>query len=360
VTRPFGLRDVGLLWALRGQGITLDMQRAILGMLQPLPAALTALLLPPPRPGGTLTFVGQDEGEPQGGRFLQVLTCPARQEWQVIHLAPWVQSEDLAVSAGWVAMLEDLCVLAGQQGALRVRAGMPAGGSEEDAFRQAGFTVYAREEVYQLAGPLTRAERIDALRPVAQSDAWPLTQLVGQVVPSPVQHAEGMISAGAAAPAPILTRLGVSHEQGYVADRGTDLGAYVGLSRTGRATWARILLHPEMRKEAPVVMHQLVRAASPGPTLYCAVRDYQAGLRGVLAGMGFEFVGVQVWLVKHTARPIECRSLLHLVAYDKRGEPVTTPLHPVNGEATVACLGLAREHCVYEYRRRDGYAVGSN
>ena len=359
MTRPFGLRDLGLLWVLRGQGITLDMQRAILGAPQPLPAALTALL-PPHRLGATLTYVGHDDGEAQARRFLQVLTCPARQEWQVIHLAPWIESEDLTANAAWAGMLADLCVLAGQAGAMRVRAGMPAGGPEEEAFRQAGFTVYTREEVYRLVGPLPGAERSGALRPVVESDAWPLTQLVGQVVPSPVQHAEGMICAGAATPAPILTRLGVSHEQGYVVSRGADLGAYVGLSRSGRATWARILLHPEMRKEAPVVMHQLVAAASPGPALYCAVRDYQAGLRSVLAGLGFEFIGVQVWLVKHTTRPVECRSLLHLVAYDKRGEPVTTPLHPMNSDAAVACLDMAREHCVYEYRRRDGYAVGSD
>ncbi len=356
MTRPFGLHDLGLLWGLRGQGITLDMQRAVLWRLRPLEAALTAFL-PWRPPESTLTFVCQNPGTRERG-FTQVLTCPARQEWQVIHLAPWVQSEDLASGMAWVGTLVDLCTLAGASGALRIRAGVAAGGPEEEAFREAGFAPYTREEVYRLRELRPAPAPAGSLRPITPRDAWPLIQLVSQVVPSPVQHAEGMTTSGASAP--ILTRLGVTREQGFVLERGMELGAYVGLSRSAQGAWVRILLHPESKREADDVVRCLMAKAAPTSALYWAVRDYQAGLRGVLSAMGFELVGVQVWLVKHTTRPVAWRRYRDLVAREKRVEPVTTPLHPVHDVGAGSRSALAREHCAYEYRRRDGYAVGTD
>ncbi len=353
MTRPFGLRDLGLLWGLRGQGLTLDMQRAALWGPWPLQAAL-AELLPVHVVGSTLTFVRQSQAAQERG-IVQVLTCPERQEWQVIHLAPWSESQDPA--AGWIGMLGDLCPLAGRRGALRIRAGVVAGGPEEGAFLQAGFATYAREEVYRLPNPQPLSGAGGGLRPIAAEDAWPLLQLVGQVVPPPVQHAEGMTVSGAGMP--VFNRLGVTRERGFVLERGAGLGAYVGLGRSGRGTWARILLHPESRRRAGEVVRQAVDVASPGQPLYCAVREYQAGLRGLLAAMGFELVAVQAWLVKHTTRPAECLQYRHLLAPDMRTEPITTPLHPVS-HMVPGCSRMAREHWKYDCWRTSTYAIGSN
>ena len=322
VTRSFNLRDVGLLWSLRGQGITLDLQRAVLQGMNPLYAALIGVL-PPQWAGTTLTFVCAD-AERQGRGFVQALACRERREWQVIHLAPW--SGEAASSADWVV------------------------------FRQAGFAPYARESVYRLPHPHATAEAGTNMRPVAPSDAWPLVQLLGQTVPSTVQHAEGMTASDVTVP--LLARLGISREQGYVLMRGMTLGGYLGLSRDPQGTWARILLQPGLEHEAPGMVRRLVALASPAPVLYCAVRDYQAGLRSVLEEAGFELVDSQVWLVRHTTRPAECRRYRGRTAIDKRTEPVTTPLYPVNNVMARPALRIAREHCVYEYARRDSYAVG--
>lgn len=351
VTRSFNLRDVGLLWSLRGQGITLDLQRAVLQGMNPLYAALIGVL-PPQWAGTTLTFVCAD-AERQGRGFVQALACRERREWQVIHLAPW--SGEAASSADWVSALVDLCMLAGEWGALRVRAGVFADEAEE-VFRQAGFAPYARESVYRLPHPHATAEAGTNMRPVAPSDAWPLVQLLGQTVPSTVQHAEGMTASDVTVP--LLARLGISREQGYVLMRGMTLGGYLGLSRDPQGTWARILLQPGLEHEAPGMVRRLVALASPAPVLYCAVRDYQAGLRSVLEEAGFELVDSQVWLVRHTTRPAECRRYRGRTAIDKRTEPVTTPLYPVNNVMARPALRIAREHCVYEYARRDSYAVG--
>lgn len=357
MTRPFGLHDLGLLWYLRGQGITLDMQRALLSTEGPLRAALSGLL-PPGYLGTTLTYVCRcpetdDHCATEG--YAQVMTCPERLEWQVIRLAPWFESPELTAGMGWVGVLGDLCALAGEWGALRVRAGVPAGGAEEEAFRQAGFAVYAREEVYRLAEPGADGDGQSALRPVNAQDSWSLVQLVDQVVPPTVQHAEGMHLSGA--PVPVFARLGVIHEQGFVLPQSEVLGAYVGLSRGRGGAWARILLHPDARKQAAEVIHHAVRVSSPGPALYCAVRDYQAGLRSLLVAADFTFVGVQVWLVKHTTRPATCVRYRHVGAHDLRVEPVTTPLHPASDTELTSCSPLTREHWVYEYRRADRYAV---
>lgn len=354
MTRPFGLGDVSLLWALRRRGLALDMQRAVLGRANPLQTAL-AELLPTRHLSPTRTYICQGEGPTERG-FLQVLTCPERREWQVIHLAPWTASEDLESGECWVGPLVEVCSLAGEWGAWRIRAGVAAGGAEEEAFRQAGFIPYTREEVYRLQVPQPVPGSSEALRPVVAQDAWPLSQLVNRVVPSHVRLAEGLSYASGSAPLP--ARLGASHERGFVWPPGNDLVAYVGLSRGRDGAWARILLDPEARKHAGDLVRSLVAKAAPATELYCAVREYQAGLRGPLLAMGFELAGVQVWLVKHTARPAECRPFRHLVALDKRTEPVATPLHPVHSAS--GRLRATREHCVYDYRRSDGFAVGSD
>jgi hypothetical protein len=352
VTRPFGLGDVSLLWALRRRGLALDMQRAMLWPTSPLHTAL-AELLPTRHLSPTRTYVCETEGSDERG-FLQVLTCPERREWQVIHLAPWTGSGDLESCEGWVGPLVELCGLAGAWGAWRIRAGVAAGGPEEEAFRQAGFIPYTREEVYRLRGPQPVPGTEDLLRPICAQDGWALSQLVNRVVPSHVQHAEGLNLSSSSGP--LLTRLGVSHEQGYVWPRGDDLAAYVGLSRGRDGAWVRVLLDPDARKQAGDLLGSLMARVLPTADLYCAVREYQAGLRSTLVAMGFELFAVQVWLVKHTARPAECRPFRHLVALDKRTEPVTTPLHPVHSAS--GRPWATREHCVYEYRRTDSFAVG--
>ncbi len=358
MTRPLGLHDLGLLWDLRGQGITLDMQRALMATGGPLWTALSGLLSSG-RLGTALTFVcSHSEAGGQGAEgFAQVMSCPERQEWQVIHLAPWGESSGLS-GVGWVNVLADLCALAGAWGALRVRAGVPAGGAEEEAFRQAGFAAYAREEVYRLEQPRPAAGVERAVRAVDGHDAWRLIQLFDHVVPSAVQHAEGTDLSGMSTP--VLARLGVTREQGFALEMGDAFGAYVGLSRGREGAWARILLHPDAGRYAADVIWQTIIVASPGPALYCAVRDYQAGLRSVLATMGFDFVGVQVWLVRHTTRPATYYRCRDLMAFDKRPEPVTSPLHPVNDVELSPCSLLTREHWMYEYRRTDRYAVRTN
>jgi len=314
------------------------MQRAVLWKANPLQAALMGLV-PSWHLSATRTYVCQGKEASERG-FLQVLTCPERREWQVIHLAPWAASADLESGACWVEPLVELCGLAGEWGAWRIRAGVAAGGAEEEAFREAGFVPYTREEVYALRGLPPAPAAASSLRPIIAGDAWPLAQLINQVVPPAVQHAEGLNVSCAAAPT--LARLGVTREQGYVWQDGADLMAYVGLSRSYEGAWARILLDPNARKHAGDLANSLIAIVSPGPALYCAVREYQAGLRGVLSGMGFELAGVQVWLVKHTTRPAECRPYRQLVALDKRTEPITTPLHPAGGAPLEACSEESR------------------
>ena len=353
MTRPFSLRDVGLVWCLRDRGIALDMQRAMLLRSQPLKDALWSLM--PHRPAeSTLTFVWHNAHGSASG-FVQVLTCPDRQEWQVIHLSPW-QSDGPSTGAALAAGLAGVCDLAGRRGAWRVRAGVVAGGWEEDVFRQAGFVPYAREEVYRLPNPAPCAAPA-CLRPLSPLDAWPLLHLIGQAVPPSVQHAEGLVYGGAETP--LFSRLGVAREQGYVLERGGELMAYAGISHAQQAAWMRFWLHPEARSSGGDVLREAAEAAPCSPVLYCAVRDYQSGLRGPLAGMGASLVGVQVWLVKHTARPVECPRAR--AALEQRVEPLATPLHPAS-ETMPMMAGLpARELWTYECcRRADHCAIGSD
>ncbi|MCL6432117.1 MAG: hypothetical protein K6V36_14875, partial [Anaerolineae bacterium] len=116
MTRSFGLRDLALLWTLRDQGITLDMQRAALCEARPLQEALCGLM--PARTPATLTYVCHGHGANNGRGFVQVRAYPERQEWQIVHLAPRAEAGDLSFGPLWACALSELCVLAGRRGVL--------------------------------------------------------------------------------------------------------------------------------------------------------------------------------------------------------------------------------------------------
>lgn len=299
--RPFRLRDIGLVLHLKRDGVLLDLETSLTNARSPLSTAFLSSILPF-QTGTTCTFV-IDQRE-DSGRLLglaQMRHCPGRPEYVVVFVAPALSSGN-GTHAIWQRLLTYLGVKAGERGGQRLYAGLPTEGEEYQIFRHAGFTAYAQEDVFQLVAPTSQLEGIEPLplRRQRDRDSWGLQRLYATVTPRAVQNAEGSAQAQWE-----LSRVRwgtYPSRRGYVWEtRGEIMAAFqVRYNRGGH--WLRMLLHPDALDRADALVAAALSRVygARGQKLYCAVRTYEAGIPSALAAGGFEPVGSQMLVVKHT------------------------------------------------------------
>lgn len=316
--RPFDLRDISLVRELEPQGTPLFTEAALTGRTAPLRGAIVAYLAFGER--GTPTFILHER---ENGRWLRAfaqLRHPAGAERaRLSYIAPKPTSADVATS-GWTRLLQRLVEAAGERGAQSVVAEAPEGSEEVVWLRNAGFVVYARQDVWRLATPrpVQPADHPNSLRPRRASDTWGVHLLYANTAPRLLQLAE---------PPPGESTDG--WRRGYVMQgKGDEIVAYVEIRHGPRGIWIKALLHPEADERA----HELIASAlaltanrSSQIPIYWGVRRYQDWLRGPLADFGFEPWSSQAVMFKQIASRVEQPEFALIPALEKRPE-ITTPI----------------------------------
>ncbi|MEA3337250.1 MAG: hypothetical protein U9R25_15220 [Chloroflexota bacterium] len=294
--RPFGLRDAWQIRQLERIGIWLDIFHCLLLRRSALSMALIA---PVPWVGtGLASYVWQPDQSTRG--FVQMLRRPHRREADVLFLAPGSNREPDGEKA-WVALLTYCIQSAGGQALRRLFVNLPEGSSEIDLLAALSFSVYANEDVLVLNKPprTTTFPASPRMRARQREDVWWLRRLNSLFTPMPVQHAEGMSETEEPSSVPLIW-WERSQQRSYVLANGGDICGGVQLVSGRRGNW--LLLHGDPADTG--TMTRLVRqglntaAVSRWP-VYCAVRDYQGGLRAVLQDHGFEPYARRSRLVKH-------------------------------------------------------------
>jgi len=312
---------------LQARGMQLDLERSVLWPH----TAMKAALLPrwPLSPISAKTIVlhsnTSPRARPQG--FLQLRDRRGRPEADVVFISPSLDNGADTVSI-WYRLLAECSQVIGARGGQRLFAQVSANNGVEDVFRQAGFSVYAHEDIYRMTDWPANLIRTRLLRHQRARDGWTLLRLYAQFTPRPVQIAEGMLS-----PEGQGGKMGDWWDQsggsGHILEEDGDL---IGVARVRRglaAYWMRCWLHPQ----APEQSEALVRGAlsllwaAPRHPIYCGVRDYESGLRDELGATGFRYVLTRSLLVKHTTVRAK-ESLLKLMpALEKRPEPAASVSH---------------------------------
>ena len=308
MARPLTLKDLNAIRELQPQGVDLDLERARLWPHSALAAALTQGL--PFSDIGAATYVlYPNDRKKEAVGLVQARFRPGRPEADITFMAPALDAHPDAVTI-WYRLLSEAVNQLGEQGCQRIYAQVTAGNGAEEVFRTAGFTMYAREDIYYLPTERMAAVPRDAgpqlLRRQRKRDTWNLLRLYTMSTPRPVQQAEGMISADGQ-----VGKLGDWWDQtrgtGYVLDEDGFLVGAARVTRGRAANWLRLYLHPQAQTQSNELVQEvlaLLRRTRPKP-IYCSVRDYEGGIRGALEAAGFELSLNRSLMVKHTTARIK-------------------------------------------------------
>jgi hypothetical protein len=221
-------------------------------------------------------------------------------------------------------LLNHIVSTAGERGLQRVFASAPDDSEALHLLLGAGFSVYTREEIFCLA-PDTHPQAVtqNGIRPEQSTDGWEINQLYRAIVPHLVQQAEAFTKSEGIETVcdPIVWERG----EGFVLEDPTGMSGYGHLMPGRAGHWLTILVHPRAHDQVEKLLDYglaLLNYYPPYP-VYCAVREYQGGIRAPLEDRGFEAVSLQCRLVKHTTVRVKepARTLVH--ALEKRAEAPT-------------------------------------
>ena len=325
--RSFDWRDVGLVKTLADRGVCLDSETGLTEGSHPLQHALLSYLMPM---AGAPTLIWRADGN-HSAVMGQLRHRQGEGHARVLYMAPTAQS----ASVGWQHLIERLAVEAGQRRAQNLIAEVNEKSPEFEAFREAGFAIYARQTLWKLGTEHREAPagaETVALRPAGRADTVAVNTLYSNVVPRLVQQVEP----------------GPQHiERGYVLQDVGELVAYLDVRRGPQGIWVEPFLHPEAYDLSEAVLHTCLRLllpSAPGKPLYVCVRRYQDWLQEVVARVGFELLGSQVVMVKRLAVRI--------------AEPVLKPLTVVEGQVPTPITSA--QFAPYEEERRPATPSNGN
>jgi hypothetical protein len=279
--RPGGWRDLGLLRRLTPRGVCLRSEAALTTGARVLQNGLVGLIAPR---RGASTLVWRGNGDEKAA-FAQMQLEDGAQRARVYFFAP-VGAETPPQSC--VALLEGLAQEAGALGAHNLMAEAQEGSAEFAALRQAGFAIYARQQVYRL---LTRPATLKtdvSLQSCSPQHKIAIHRLYSNIVPALVRQVE---------PTPTGTH------DGYVLLRVDDLVALLCVNRGPKGIWVQPYVHPEAEDAigevlAAFLLGEELDAHKPHKPVYVCARSYQSWLRGALRVAGFEPWGQQAVMVK--------------------------------------------------------------
>lgn len=317
--------DLVAIEQLQGRGVRLDLERAALWPHSPLHAALSAHW--PWSPIGAETIIlYPPTGQGRALGMIQMCYRNGRPDVDLTFIAPALDAKGDAVSI-WYRLLSEASQHVGNRGGQRLFTQLTETNGTEDVLRQAGFTVYAHEDIYRLAERPRNLTRTHLLRHQRSRDAWGLLRLYTQITPRPVQIAEGMLSADG-----LGSKIGDWWEQargsGYVLRVNQEIVGAVRIMRGSAAFWLRFWLHPNARDYGETFLRGALSLlwAAPRRPIYCSVRDYESGLRAPLEDIGFRYLQTRSLLVKHTTARIKEPSLSLVPALENR-QPAASVAH---------------------------------
>jgi hypothetical protein len=127
-----------------------------------------------------------------------------------------------------------------------------------------------------------------------------LERLRSSVIPRAVLHAEG----GAYVqkdPTALLPWWKSREIKEYVWREGSDIVAHVRITVGEEGCWLRPILEPTVDGLADQLLAESLNLLSSHPArpVYCAVREYEGGVRGALDAVGFEPFASEVLMAKH-------------------------------------------------------------
>ncbi|OGO08940.1 MAG: hypothetical protein A2Z66_07310 [Chloroflexi bacterium RBG_13_66_10] len=305
--RPFDWRDLSLLHRLRDRGLCLDSQQAYSQGPHALQYALLGALAPR---GTAFTLVARPRGSGEAPAIGQLLQRNGDALLRLSFIAP---AEALSQPAG-LSLLDGLCQTAGARGGRNLVADVDEDNPAFISLREAGFAIYARQQVWRLEGDSQRPDGAGTgamWRLEAAADSPGIHLLHLNVVPALVQQIE---------PPPARGR-------GLVHWREGEILGYLEIARGPLGIWTQPYFHPAAEKPDELLAGLLSQIGPKvGRPLYVCVRSYQSWLNRPLERAGFERLSAQAVMVKRLAVAVRRPALAPLPALEGTRVKPTTPM----------------------------------
>ncbi len=322
VIRSFGLRDAFFVRRLQRQGVRLNADQALLCAQSPLWPALSTPV--PWHVNGIATYIlcaHLHEQRLEG--FVQIRRRGDRAEACLGFVSPDLGMPEAAEI--WRRLLQFSVQKASDNGVLRLYASLPDDTEELSILRDASFSLYAREDVYQLMDVTGHPEPVGGeMRPLREADNWQLRRLYAQCTPQPVQLAEGAL--GAEHRLPFLSDVEWANARSYGLLEGQEISGVVQVMSGRDGRLLRLWCDTMDRTRVARLLDWSMAAAGnelPRP-LYCAVRDYQGGVRALLEDRNFKHVVRNALLVRHIQRVERVPITSAVPTLEPRAEAITT------------------------------------
>lgn len=302
--RTFTITDLGLLNAYKQQALFLHNQL----VLTQGPGAVTraAWLSPLASFTGTFTFLSSANGD-RGALIGQAHHRMGSPLAHCTFLAP----RELLDSHALSELLERMLTRVGQRGAQSLLADVAEDGPAFTALRQAGFSIYARQCVWQI----TKSPRLKAntsWRPLFARDELAVhllrnSLLPGQVQQTEIEDAENM--------------------EGFVSYREGELQAYVEVKRGPRGLWLQPFVHLDA-EPIDKMLADLVARLHPRPArpLYVSLRSYQDWLESALQDLGAQPGPRQAAMARRTTVSLKVEEARRAPVTKRSAEP-SAPIH---------------------------------
>jgi hypothetical protein len=305
--RGVKLVDIPLVTRLLESGVMLDSEQAFTGGVDFNSSGLISSFLLPHR--NLYTLLSRSDKQTVVGQFR---VRSDRHQAHITYIAPNLEYEQ--DDSAWLHVLDAMAAEAGRRGAHMLTAEVDEDLTLFETMRVAGFSIYARQEIWQHAPgelPQLPVDKVD-LGEETDSDAHGIQLLYSNIVPRLVQQV--------AAPS--------SRSSGLVYRKHDRVEGYIAVSEGRAGIYLLPYLHPDVFSEAAAILAAAIeqaRRSHERVPVYVSVRRYQDWLEDALVDLGFEPWARQAVMARHITAGVRQAAFAPLSA---RLESLPTPLKP--------------------------------
>ena len=307
-TRPARIRDIPLIKRLAERGTVLDSEMGCTRENGSSSNALLSSILLPQR--SLHTLVARCGDESVLGQFRLKASDHLA---QITLLAP--RLDDGMSDSAWLHLLDGMAAEAGRRGAHMLSAEVDEDSPLFKTMRQAGFAVYARQEIWRrapgqnaLPAHIVPAE----LGEETDGDAMDIQLLYANIVPRLVQQI--------AVPS--------SESVGLVYRQNERVQGYVALSEGKYGVYVLPYLHPDIlfTVASSIIAGAVARSTRADRLpVYVCIRRYQDWLEEAMVELGFEMWSQQAVLVRHITAGVRQAAFAPL---SRKLEAIPAPVRP--------------------------------
>jgi hypothetical protein len=237
---------------------------------------------------------------------------------QIVYIAPALEAQ--MNDTAWLALMDAMAYEAGRRGAHMLTAEVDEGSPLFVLMRQAGFAVYARQEIWRRAvseEPMPAFRLSGELVEETDDDQMDIQLLYSNIVPRLVQ----------------AITVPSRDSKGLVYRKANRVQGYIAVSEGKSGIYIMPYLHPDvLGHEAAAIIAGVIGQMSRAERVpvYVCVRRYQDWLTDSLSRMGFEGCTQQAVMVRHIAAGIRHTSFASLVQKTLEVVPNASPVSKSN------------------------------